>query len=120
MTMNTKTCKVCGRELPLTDFRLGRWGARLHTCNECVNEKREKREKTITTSQIPITKSQLSPADLVAIRYLMPYLNSALLERTKKKNNSLADLSENLTLANCLGRLEKLIDRPIPIIHDYR
>lgn len=84
------------------------------------NEKREKREKTITTSQIPITKSQLSPADLVAIRYLMPYLNSALLERTKKKNNSLADLSENHTLANCLGRLEKLIDRPVPIIHDYR
>ena len=38
--METKTCKVCGRELPLTDFRLGRWGARLHTCNECVNEKR--------------------------------------------------------------------------------
>lgn len=40
MTMETKTCRVCGRELPLTDFRLGKGGARLHTCNECVNEKR--------------------------------------------------------------------------------
>lgn len=34
--METKTCKVCGRALLETDFRLTRWGARADTCNECI------------------------------------------------------------------------------------
>lgn len=38
--METKTCKVCGRELPETDFRPTRWGTRWGTCNECVNAAR--------------------------------------------------------------------------------
>lgn len=38
--METKTCKVCGRELPESDFRIGRGGVRCGVCNECTNEKR--------------------------------------------------------------------------------
>lgn len=38
--METKICKVCGRELPEADFRITKGGARCSTCNECVNEKR--------------------------------------------------------------------------------
>lgn len=38
--METKICKVCGRELPLAAFRTGKGGTRLHTCNECIAEKR--------------------------------------------------------------------------------
>lgn len=38
--METKTCKVCGRELPPSDFRKSRWGSRVNICNECLNEKR--------------------------------------------------------------------------------
>lgn len=38
--METKTCKVCGRELPLTEFRVTRWGGKAEVCNACTNEKR--------------------------------------------------------------------------------
>lgn len=33
--METKVCKVCGRELPETDFPMGRYGVRIGTCKEC-------------------------------------------------------------------------------------
>lgn len=33
--METKTCKVCGRELPLTDFPVGKGGGRIGVCKEC-------------------------------------------------------------------------------------
>lgn len=32
--METKVCKVCGRELPETDFPMGRYGIRIGTCKE--------------------------------------------------------------------------------------
>lgn len=38
--METKTCKVCGRELPLTSYHRIRSGNLTETCNECINEKR--------------------------------------------------------------------------------
>ena len=38
--METKICKVCGRELPLTQFANNRYGTPFSTCRECVNEKR--------------------------------------------------------------------------------
>lgn len=34
--METKTCKVCGRELPETDFHITCGGGRVGTCKECV------------------------------------------------------------------------------------
>lgn len=33
--METKKCKVCGRELPVTDFMRTRSGSRCDTCREC-------------------------------------------------------------------------------------
>ncbi len=38
--METKTCKACNRELPLTEFKTTRWGCNAAVCNECVAEKR--------------------------------------------------------------------------------
>ena len=38
--MTTKICKVCGRELPETEFRATRGGGRNAVCSACVNEKR--------------------------------------------------------------------------------
>lgn len=32
--METRACKVCGRELSETNFPMGRWG-RVNTCKEC-------------------------------------------------------------------------------------
>lgn len=40
MIMETKICKTCGRELPVTSFRLSKGGTKVATCNECINEKR--------------------------------------------------------------------------------
>lgn len=33
--METKTCKVCGRELPEHDFPLNRYGGRVGVCKDC-------------------------------------------------------------------------------------
>lgn len=38
--METKICKDCGRELPLTDFRITKGGGRANMCNMCITEKR--------------------------------------------------------------------------------
>ncbi len=40
MIMETKTCKICGRELPVTQFRVTRDYIRCSVCNDCVKEKR--------------------------------------------------------------------------------
>lgn len=38
--MEMKVCKVCGRELPVTQFRVTRDYIRCSVCNDCVKEKR--------------------------------------------------------------------------------
>lgn len=38
--METKVCKVCGRELPEAKFRIGRGGVRCGVCNSCAHDKR--------------------------------------------------------------------------------
>lgn len=38
--METKKCKECGRELPITEFKMTRWGHCSEVCNECVRAKR--------------------------------------------------------------------------------
>ena len=38
--METKKCKECGRELPISEFMMTRWGKRLDKCNKCVNKKK--------------------------------------------------------------------------------
>lgn len=40
MIMETKTCKVCGHELPLAEYKTTRWGSRVDVCNACIAEKR--------------------------------------------------------------------------------
>lgn len=41
--METKVCKVCGQELPLSEFRKSPFTANgIATCNKCVNDKIKK------------------------------------------------------------------------------
>lgn len=35
----TRVCKSCGRELPIEQFKVSRWGKRMHVCTECTNAK---------------------------------------------------------------------------------
>lgn len=41
--METKVCKVCGQELPLSEFRKSPFATNgIATCKKCVNEKIKK------------------------------------------------------------------------------
>lgn len=41
--METKVCKVCGQELPLSEFRKSPFTVNgIATCNKCVSEKIKK------------------------------------------------------------------------------
>lgn len=33
--METKICKECGEERPISDFKLTRWGTRTDVCRKC-------------------------------------------------------------------------------------
>ena len=45
--METKVCKCCCRELPISSFKKGRWGV-VSVCNECDKKHRaEKRQARI-------------------------------------------------------------------------
>lgn len=37
--METKVCSCCGRELPIANFKLSRWGLRVAVCTECAVKK---------------------------------------------------------------------------------
>ena len=42
----TKKCKCCGRELPLSEFNMSGCGVLLNTCKECMaNKQKEGRKK---------------------------------------------------------------------------
>lgn len=44
--METKTCKICERELPIASFRASRWGNPTSICKECIAAKyREARQE---------------------------------------------------------------------------
>lgn len=41
--METKVCKVCGQELPLSEFRKSPFATNgIATCNKCISKKNKK------------------------------------------------------------------------------
>lgn len=38
--METKKCKECGRELPITEFMMTRWGKYTDVCKVCIKNKK--------------------------------------------------------------------------------
>lgn len=38
--METKKCSKCGRELPVTEFLMTRWGHYSEVCKKCINDKK--------------------------------------------------------------------------------
>ncbi len=43
--IETIVCKKCGRELPVSNFKVTRWGEHCHVCNGCVKESYKIRKK---------------------------------------------------------------------------
>lgn len=55
--METKKCKCCGRELPLSDFSTNGL-FELRTCQECVNKKRK--ETRATKNELEALRKQVA------------------------------------------------------------
>lgn len=53
MEQETKVCKCCGRELPISNFKSSRWGGKVSVCTECATSKlrENKRKKRVEQSQ---------------------------------------------------------------------
>ena len=48
MEQETKVCKCCGRELPISNFKTTRWGSKVSVCTECsTNKLRENKKKRL-------------------------------------------------------------------------
>lgn len=48
MEQETKVCRCCGRELPISNFKTTRWGGKVSVCTECATTKlRENKQKKL-------------------------------------------------------------------------
>lgn len=65
--METKVCKVCGQELPLSEFRKLPFSTNcIATCKKCVSEKMERTKlfkKTANSTNSELTK--FTPRELI-------------------------------------------------------
>lgn len=65
--METKVCKVCGKELPLSEFRKSLLVPNgIATCKKCVNEKRKKTKLfKETTGSTNSELAKFTPRELI-------------------------------------------------------
>lgn len=65
--METKVCKVCGKELPLSEFRKSPFAINgIATCKKCVNEKIKKTKLfKETTSSTNTELAKFTPRELI-------------------------------------------------------
>lgn len=58
--METKICKVCGRELSVEHFKITRSGSRVDTCTECATKKlRENKAKKLADARQSVIDMKL-------------------------------------------------------------
>lgn len=72
MEQETKKCKYCGRELPISNFKRTRWGSHTSVCIEC-DTKHRKETKLAKQKVIDEFKLKKELADFTA-RQLMQEL----------------------------------------------
>ena len=67
--MENAICKKCGRELPLSAFKVTRWGTHAQVCNECVTSSRvstiSQKRKTVTTMYRDMRLKDFTPRELM-------------------------------------------------------
>ena len=65
----TKRCKCCGRELPLSEFSRNGWGT-LNTCKDCV--KKKKQEGRASKKMVHDFETELSNAKKMRLSDFTP------------------------------------------------
>ena len=78
----TKTCRECGRELPLDQFSKNRNGS-LHVCKDCMKAKRAKAAEK--GQQIGRYKTPERRPSETFVSALTPLGDTALIEELKKR-----------------------------------
>lgn len=67
--METKKCSKCGRELPVTEFLMTRWGNYSEVCKKCIKDKKiDTRSRKVIGG---VSRTHLTPTlNLTASRLL--------------------------------------------------
>lgn len=90
----TKTCRECGRELPLDKFSKNRNGS-LHVCKDCMKAKRAKAaEKGAKPGRYKTPERRLSE---IFVSALTPLSDTTLIEELKKRGYT-GTLTKTLTV----------------------
>lgn len=63
--METKTCKECGRELELSNFKKTRWGGVCSICNQCSVKKSNDTKRRILFKEREKGLGQYTPRELM-------------------------------------------------------
>lgn len=90
----TKTCRECGRELPLDQFSKNRNGI-LHVCKDCMKTKRAKAAEK--GQQVGRYKAPERRPSETFVSLLTPLSDTALIEELKKRGYA-GSLSKTITV----------------------
>ncbi len=63
--METKTCKECGMELELSNFKKTRWGGVCNVCNQCSAKKRTETKQLFLIKEREKGLEQYTPRELM-------------------------------------------------------
>lgn len=80
--METKVYERCGREFPIENFKVTRWGTHSKICNDCVQAKcRETKEKSVS-GDVARLEEELKKARQLRIHEFTP---RELIEELKRR-----------------------------------
>lgn len=84
--MESKICKDCGRELPISYFKKTRYGERVSVCTECATMKmRENKEKKRIAEEISKKEEAQRKADAQATLTLSDFTPRQLMLELKRR-----------------------------------
>jgi ribosome-binding protein aMBF1 (putative translation factor) len=84
--MESKICKDCGRELPISYFKKTRYGERVSVCTECATMKmRENKEKKRIMEEIKAKEEAQKKADAQATLTLADFTPRQLMLELKRR-----------------------------------
>ena len=80
--METKVCERCGREFPIENFKVTRWGTHSKICNECVQTKFKETKNKGVADEYKRLEDELKKARQLRIHEFTP---RELIEELKRR-----------------------------------